>query len=88
VCRRIAAPPAKGNLILVTHQVNISALSGVFPASGEMIVLTPLEMVTFVSPAVLRPMGSHLKSYHAELTVVSGEGAGDLYTFERFPLRS
>jgi len=33
--------PATGNLILVTHQVNISALTGVFPAPGEIIVLTP-----------------------------------------------
>lgn len=26
-------------LVLVTHQVNITALSGVFPASGEIIVM-------------------------------------------------
>jgi broad specificity phosphatase PhoE len=30
-----------GTLILVTHQVNITALMGLFPAEGEMIVLTP-----------------------------------------------
>lgn len=33
--------PAEDNLILVTHQVNIGALTGVFPASGEMVILTP-----------------------------------------------
>ena len=30
-----------GNLVLVTHQVNITALTGIFPASGEMIVVRP-----------------------------------------------
>jgi broad specificity phosphatase PhoE len=34
--------PAKGNLVLVTHQVNIGALTGVYPAEGELVVLTPL----------------------------------------------
>ena len=33
--------PGTGNLILVTHQVNIRALTGLFPAPGEMIILTP-----------------------------------------------
>lgn len=38
--RRLAALPAgAGAVILVTHQVNITALTGVFPASGEMVVL-------------------------------------------------
>lgn len=31
--------PGTDNLVLVTHQVNISALTGVFPAMGEMVVL-------------------------------------------------
>jgi len=30
-----------GTLILVTHQVNITALTDLYPAEGEMIVLTP-----------------------------------------------
>jgi phosphohistidine phosphatase SixA len=30
-----------GTLILVTHQVNVTALTDVFPASGEMVVLRP-----------------------------------------------
>jgi phosphohistidine phosphatase SixA len=40
--RRLASErPVAGNTILVTHQVNITALAGGFPASGEMIVLAP-----------------------------------------------
>lgn len=34
--------PPQGNLVLVTHQVNIGALTGVYPAAGEMVVITPL----------------------------------------------
>jgi phosphohistidine phosphatase SixA len=30
-----------GNLVLVTHQVNITALTGIVPESGEAVVLTP-----------------------------------------------
>jgi phosphohistidine phosphatase SixA len=30
-----------GTLVLVTHQVNVTALTDVFPASGEMVVLRP-----------------------------------------------
>jgi hypothetical protein len=37
----VSERPARGNLILITHQVNISALTGISPASGEMIILTP-----------------------------------------------
>jgi hypothetical protein len=37
----IAEPFTGGNLILVTHQVNITALTGIAPATGEMIVLSP-----------------------------------------------
>lgn len=33
--------PAQRNLVLVTHQVNITALTGVYPESGEMLVLRP-----------------------------------------------
>ncbi|AWI77775.1 histidine phosphatase family protein [Parazoarcus communis] len=33
------ADTAAGPLILVTHQVNITALSGVYPASGELVVM-------------------------------------------------
>jgi len=37
----IAEPLTGGNLILVTHQVNITALTGIAPAMGEMVVLSP-----------------------------------------------
>jgi len=30
--------PQRGNLVLVTHQVNITALTGVVPSPGEMVV--------------------------------------------------
>jgi phosphohistidine phosphatase SixA len=30
-----------GNAMLVTHQVNISAATGIFPSPGEIVVLTP-----------------------------------------------
>jgi phosphohistidine phosphatase SixA len=34
--------PAGGNLVLVTHQLNIAALTSVYPAEGELVVLSPL----------------------------------------------
>ncbi|KPF63361.1 hypothetical protein IP69_19300 [Bosea sp. AAP35] len=38
--RRLATLPAEAaTVVMVTHQVNITALTGVFPASGEMVVL-------------------------------------------------
>lgn len=37
----MAEPLRGGNLILVTHQVNITALTRIVPATGELIVLTP-----------------------------------------------
>lgn len=43
-----------GSLVVVTHQVNITALTGVFPASGEGVVLRPrggtLEVVGRLQP--------------------------------------
>jgi phosphohistidine phosphatase SixA len=41
VRERAARWQGPGNLVLVTHQVNITALTGVFPAQGEMVVLRP-----------------------------------------------
>jgi hypothetical protein len=32
----------RGALVLVTHQVNITALTGILPASGEAVVVEPL----------------------------------------------
>jgi phosphohistidine phosphatase SixA len=39
--RLIASWQGPGARILVTHQVNITRVSGVFPASGEIVVLRP-----------------------------------------------
>jgi len=52
---RIGGRPAHENLILVTHQVNITALTGIFPASGEFIVLTPLGDSAFRVAGRLAP---------------------------------
>ena len=35
----LAAQPAADTLVLVTHQVNITALTGIVPASGEIVVV-------------------------------------------------
>ncbi|WP_458526573.1 histidine phosphatase family protein [Onishia taeanensis] len=40
----IEAWSGKGPLILVTHQVNITALTGVYPRSGEILVLSTEEV--------------------------------------------
>lgn len=37
----IEAWSGEGTLVLVTHQVNITALTGVYPGSGEILVLAP-----------------------------------------------
>ena len=39
--RTQAGTDSDGPLVLVTHQVNITALTGVFPASGEIVVVKP-----------------------------------------------
>ena len=36
----LAEPVTGGTLVLVTHQVNITALTGIVPAAGEMVVLS------------------------------------------------
>jgi hypothetical protein len=36
----MAAWTGPGNAMLVTHQVNVTAVSGVAPASGEIVVVT------------------------------------------------
>jgi phosphohistidine phosphatase SixA len=38
--RALRAAPGT-NIVLVTHQVNVTAATGVYPASGEMVVLEP-----------------------------------------------
>ncbi|NNG46975.1 MAG: histidine phosphatase family protein [Deltaproteobacteria bacterium] len=47
--------PQSGNLVLVTHQVNIRALTGIGPGQGEMIILTPLGDGNFRVAGRLRP---------------------------------
>ena len=47
VRQRVDERPMTGNLILVTHQVNITALTGIAPAAGEMVILTPQGDSTF-----------------------------------------
>ncbi len=47
--------PAGGNLILVTHGFNISALTGILPTPGEMVVLTPDGLGGFRIAGRLRP---------------------------------
>ncbi len=37
----VADPPEAGNLILVTHHVNIAALTGIQVRAGEIVVITP-----------------------------------------------
>lgn len=38
---RVAAWDGPGTLVLVTHQVNVTALTDIFPAAGEVVVLAP-----------------------------------------------
>jgi phosphohistidine phosphatase SixA len=40
--RLIEEWPSTGVLVLVSHQVNITALTGIFPSEGEMLVLKPM----------------------------------------------
>lgn len=41
--RRIVRAPERGNLFLVTHGSTTLALTGVSPATGEMVILTPQQ---------------------------------------------
>jgi phosphohistidine phosphatase SixA len=51
----MAEPLGGGNLILVTHQVNITALTGIVPTTGELIVLTPQAGGTVRTTGRIRP---------------------------------
>ena len=55
---RASERPGSGNVILVTHQVNIRALTGINPPQGELVVLTPegngrYRVAGRLAPAVL-----------------------------------
>jgi len=52
---RLGERSVSGNLILVTHQVNITALTGISPAQGEMVLLTPQGNGAFRVAGRLRP---------------------------------
>ncbi len=45
--------PGSGTLVVVTHQVNITALTGVFPQSGEGVVLLRKDQTLEVLGSVL-----------------------------------
>jgi phosphohistidine phosphatase SixA len=47
--------PATGHLVLVTHQLNIGVLTGVYPEEGELVVLTPLGHGSFRVAGTIRP---------------------------------
>jgi hypothetical protein len=55
VRQRAGERPPTGNLILVTHQVNITALTGLTPVAGEMVILTPQGASTFQVAGRLPP---------------------------------
>ncbi|HSD51695.1 MAG TPA: histidine phosphatase family protein [Candidatus Methylomirabilis sp.] len=52
---RVSRHSVSGNLILVTHGVNITALTGISPAQGEMVLLTPQGNGAFRVAGRLRP---------------------------------
>ena len=51
----VSRPPAGGNLVLVTHGVNVAALLGFVPAAGEVVVLRPDGRGGFRVAGRLRP---------------------------------
>lgn len=53
----LSAMPDDQRLVLVTHQVNITALTGRFPASGEIFVIdvAPDGRVDFLGEILIRP---------------------------------
>jgi phosphohistidine phosphatase SixA len=54
----ISQAPGGGNLILVTHQVNITALTGLHASPGEIIVISPIGNGTFRIAGRLTPVPS------------------------------
>src|SRR3712207_7490238 len=54
-----------GVLALVTHQVNITALTGIFPAGGEVLVLRPRAGSGF---DVVDRKSTRLNSSHANIS--------------------
>ena len=54
LAKEVTAWQGPGVLALVTHQVNITALTGVVPAEGEIVVLRPATQ-EIVSLGTIRP---------------------------------
>jgi broad specificity phosphatase PhoE len=57
VSRLVGARPTDGNLVLVTHGVNIRALTGISPAPGEFLVLSAEPGGRFRVAGRLAPSG-------------------------------
>lgn len=57
VIQWLTALDLKGPVVLVTHQVNITALTRVYPASGEIVVLRREEPGRFAVAGRIRPTG-------------------------------
>ena len=53
--RFVSTPFTGGNIVLVSHNFNIRALTGLSTQSGEMVVLTPRGNDTFTIAARLGP---------------------------------
>lgn len=53
--RQVAAHRGPGNLVIVTHQVNITALTGIFPQQAEFVVLTPDQVNGFKLLGSIKP---------------------------------
>jgi phosphohistidine phosphatase SixA len=55
--RFVSQAPGEGNVVLVTHQVNITDLTSVWPASGELVVVRPDGRGGFILVGRLLPGG-------------------------------
>jgi len=55
VRQRIGEWRSRGVLVMVTHQVNITALTGIFPEEGEALVLKPKAGTGFDLIGRIRP---------------------------------
>src|SRR5205823_2551741 len=72
--------PAGGNLVLVTHQLNIAALTSVYPAEGELVVLSPLGGGRFrvtgrLQPDALNQGGHRMRTRLSVLAAVAPPAA-------------
>lgn len=54
--KALTKPPVDGNLVLVTHGVNIHALTGISPAQGEIVIVRPDGQQPLAVVGRLRPV--------------------------------